>query len=172
MSTILEELQARCDDAKKRFDDANRAFQQVQQNLVSTQQNYNIWAQAVQAEIRDEQSRQAAAAEKQMPLPTTQPEAPRLLLDAQIVSDDNSDSLNKTDIVRELLHRHPDGMTAIQIWQEVGSQFKHRPYLYSVLKRLRDRDEVTMRRKKYCLKLAAKVEEAKRNAITAMEAVQ
>jgi hypothetical protein len=47
----------------------------------------------------------------------------------------------------------------------VGAQFNHRPYLYSVLKRLRDRQEIVKRRNKYCLTVIPKSEEAKEQHI-------
>jgi hypothetical protein len=65
---------------------------------------------------------------------------------------DSQEPVNQTEAVRELLRRHPGGMTPSDIWREVSGQFKYRAYLYSVLKRLRDREEVVMRRKKYALK--------------------
>ena len=43
-------------------------------------------------------------------------------------------------------------MTPSDLWKQVKAQFTHRPYLYSALKRLKDRDEVTVRRGKYLLK--------------------
>jgi len=72
---------------------------------------------------------------------------------------DTSEVLNKTDIVRSLLKQHPTGMSAVDIWKAVGAQFNHRPYLYSVLKRLRDRQEIVKRRNKYCLTVIPKSEE-------------
>lgn len=163
MATILEELQTRTDESKKRFDEATKTFQVAQQALAMAQHTFNVWNNALQAEMREEQLRQATADEKQLPLPTGKPNEPpaQLLEVTPIESNDISESMNKTNVVRELLHKHPAGMTAIDIWRQVGSTFKHRPYLYSVLKRLRDRDEVSMRRGKYYLKLATKVDETR-----------
>ena len=170
MPKILEELQTRAAEAKKKLDEATVAFQAAQATQNQALQNYNVWSLALQIETREEQQRQAAATEKQLPLPntsTTGKEAPVIVTsgpdDECFVVDavDQLESLNKTDIVRNLLRQHPDGMAATEIWKQVHSQFQHRPYLYSILKRLRDRDEVTKRRGKYFLKLASKVEEVK-----------
>lgn len=159
MVTILEELQARTDESKKRFDEATKAYQIAQQTLAQAQHTFNVWNMALQAETREEQLRQTAAAEKQLPLPDPSPES--ALVTGNVSSEETGETVNKTDTVRDLLYKHPAGMTAIDIWRQVGETFKHRPYLYSVLKRLRDRDEVTIRRGKYYLKLATKVEELK-----------
>jgi hypothetical protein len=158
MTKIVEELQARVAESKQRLDEVTKAFQTAQQIFQQAQQDHNIWSLALQAELRDEQRRTAAREENQLPLPTVKVDI--LAEPVPGPSVDNSETLNKTDIVRDLLRRHPAGMTAIEIWKEVNAEFKHRPYLYSVLKRLRDRDEVTMRRNRYSLKLAPKVEEA------------
>jgi hypothetical protein len=72
---------------------------------------------------------------------------------------------NKTDVVRNLLKQHPAGMSAVDIWKEVGEQFTHRPYLYSILKRLRDRQEIVKRRTRYFLTVIPKAEEAKEQAV-------
>jgi hypothetical protein len=165
MAKILEELQARAVEAKKILDGATQAFQAAQQALQTAQQNFNVWTLAVQAETREEHLRLAAATENQLPLPTAKPQTASISVappqSQPSESSDSGESLNKTDTVRDLLRQHPNGMSAIEIWKEVSADFKHRPYLYSVLKRLRDRDEVIMRRKKYCLKFAPKVEEGK-----------
>lgn len=163
MTKILEELKTRVAESKQRLDEANKTWQAAQSNFTQATQDHNTWTMALQAEIRDEQRRSAAATEKQMPLRTSDAEA---FVDvAATISDqplmDSTETLNKTDTVRALLRRHPAGMTALEIWSEVSSQFKHRPYLYSVLKRLMDRDEVLKRRMKYCLRVATKIEDVK-----------
>jgi hypothetical protein len=163
MSKILEELQVRVTDSKSRLDTATKLFQQAQVVFQQAQQDHNVWSAAFLAEQRDEQRRDAAATAKQLPLPTehVQPKPPTWA--EENVSDlaaEPTEGFNKTDTVRALLRRHPTGMTAVDIWNEVSDDFKHRPYLYSVLKRLRDREEIVKRRNKYCLKLTPKTEEA------------
>jgi hypothetical protein len=168
MAKILEELQARVREARKRLDEANATLATSQQAQVNANHNFNVWSMAALAEAREEKLRDTEANEKQLPLPAANPETLETFSDiadlAEALADQSVNSaevINKTDAVRELLRRHPAGMTAVDIWNEVSEDFKHRPYLYSVLKRLRDRDEVVMRRKKYYLKLANKIEEVK-----------
>src|SRR5260370_23413105 len=169
MSKIIEELQNRVTEAKKRLDEATARFQGYQQVFQIAQQDHNVWTLALQAEMRDEQRRAALAAETQLSLPNTKPEAVAVVHNAPPTSTEvaeaSDDSASKTDLVRDLLRHHPTGMTAIDIWKEVSTQFKHRPYLYSVLKRLRDRNEIMMRRnKKYCLRIIP-IEEVKEQPI-------
>jgi hypothetical protein len=162
MSKILEELQVRVADSKSRLDVATKSFQVAQAAFQQAQQDHNVWNAALMAEQRDEQRRAAAAIEKQLPLPTSQVEPKPFTWEHDVpdLADERADHFNKTDAVRDLLRRHPAGMTAVDIWNEVSDDFKHRPYLYSVLKRLRDREEIVKRRNKYCLKLTPKTEGA------------
>ncbi|MGA2967079.1 MAG: hypothetical protein ABSD64_12770 [Terriglobales bacterium] len=167
MNKIMEDLEARVAASKQRLDEATKTFQTAQQAYQVAQQDHNVWSLALQAEVRDEQRRDAAATEKQseLPLSTAKPSPPSSIVAPIEQSVDSPESLNKTDAVRNLLRQHSTGMSAVDIWKEVGAQFKHRPYLYSVLKRLRDRDEVIMRRNKYFLKFIPKTEEAKEQPV-------
>jgi hypothetical protein len=170
MTRILEELQSRVADSKVRLDAATKTFQSAQTAFQQAQQDHSIWTSAWQAEVREVQRQAAIAIEKQLPLPTAQstpnsePEIEDFVDDVIDAIEDSSGSTNKTDTVRDLLRRHPAGMSAVDIWAEVRSDFKHRPYLYSVLKRLRDREEIIKRRGKYCLKLIPKAEEAQEHS--------
>ncbi len=129
MTKILDELQARVAEAQKRLTEANAALAAAQQAQVQANHNFNVWNMAAVVEMRDEQQRQAAAEAKQMPLPTgdsaSAPDS-EAFVDAVPLMEE---ALNKTDTVRDLLRRHPAGMTATEIWREVSGQFKHRPYL-------------------------------------------
>lgn len=169
MVKILDEIRARLAEAQKRLAEATVKFQAAQAALQGAQHNHNVWHMALQVEQRDESILQAKAIEKQLPLPTTtqkaDPIAAPIAADAAEHPADNSEATNKTDVVRNLLRQHPAGMSAVEIWKEVGAQFNHRPYLYSVLKRLRDRDEIVKRRTKYCLVVIPKAEEAKEQPI-------
>jgi len=62
----------------------------------------------------------------------------------------NGAEVNKTEIVRDVLRRNPTGITPAQIWMVVRDRVD-RPYVYSVLKRLKDNRQVTERRGKYYL---------------------
>lgn len=173
MSMILEELQVRVADSKVRLDAASKTFQVAQLAFQQAQQDHSVWNAALLAEQRDEQRRAAAAIENQLPLPTSgenknqveREPLPWERDDIPDLADERADHFNKTDAVRDLLRLHPAGMTAVDIWNEVRDEFKHRPYLYSVLKRLRDREEIVKRRNKYCLKSTPRTEEVREQAV-------
>jgi hypothetical protein len=176
MAKIIEEIQARLAEAQKRLTETTQTFQVAQQAQQAAQHNFNVWNMAMQIEQRDEQLRQAKATEKQLSLPTVIPRAePTPTAVASIAAPvattiseqpaDTSEAINKTNVVRDLLRQHPTGMSAVDIWKQVGAQFNHRPYLYSVLKRLRDRAEIVKRRNKYCLTAISKVGEVKEQSV-------
>ena len=164
MTKIVDELQARVAESKERLDKADKEFKVATATFQMAQQDHNVWTLALQAEVRDEQRKTAVATERQMPLPSiAKPEAVATAVPEQ--APDSSEILNKTDIVRDLLKHHPNGMSAVDIWKQVRTQFHHRPYLYSVLKRLRDRQEIVKRRSRYCLTVVPKMEGVKEQSL-------
>lgn len=172
MATILEEIQTRLAEAQKKLSEANAAFAAAQQAQVQANHNFNVWNMALVVEQRDEKMRQDKASEQQLPLPTAvKGETNSMVVPpvaASIIPEhptDNLETFNKTDTVRNLLRQHPTGLSAVDIWKEVREDFKHRPYLYSVLKRLRDREEIVKRRSKYYLLAAPKTEEVKEQTV-------
>ena len=58
----------------------------------------------------------------------------------------------KTELIRELLRQHPQGMTATEIWTELRDRLRHRAYLYNVLKRLEKNEGLSCRRDKYAFR--------------------
>lgn len=176
MPTILEEIKVRLTEAQKQLTEATQALTAAQQKHQIAQHNFNIWNAAIQIETREEQARQTAAQENQEklplannhPTPSATAQTSTAINNGHTVSTDTSDEQegpNKTDIVRNLLRQHPTGMTAIDLWKSVSSEFKHRPYLYSVLKRLRDKNEISKRRNKYYLTAIVKTEEEKEHQV-------
>jgi hypothetical protein len=177
MANILDEIKTRLAEAQKQLVEATQTLSVAQQKHQAAQHNFNIWNAALQIEQREEQLRQAATAEKQpdLPIPNLPTVAVRIstpngvavfnglpaTLAPQQESADEQDVPSKTDIVRNLLREHPAGMSAVDLWKTVGSRFGHRPYLYSILKRLRDRGEIQKRRNKYTLAATPKSEEEK-----------
>jgi hypothetical protein len=61
----------------------------------------------------------------------------------------NNSEGSQTQAVRDLLRQHPAGMTPVEIWEQVGAKISSRAYLYSVLKRLREKGDAKERRGKY-----------------------
>lgn len=150
---LIEELSLRVADAREKVAETSQHLQQAQQAAMNAQQQYNIWNGALQTILKEQAAASAVANEKQLPLPGTPSEATA----ATSSTGDNEqphteESPNKTEIIRELVRQHPMGISASEIWRQTGGQLKHRAYLYNVLKRLRDRDEITLRRNKYAIK--------------------
>jgi len=111
---------------------------------------------------------QQAAQANQTLLPITQPQAPTTSATKQpsAAPESAASDVNKTELVRELLAQHPEGMTPGEVWTVLKNQIP-RAYVYSILKRLKDADEVIYqrRRKKYSLRVAPKPEEGSKNQV-------
>lgn len=165
MTLVLEELKGRLEAAQKRLATAQQRFQAAQVELQAAQGDCNVWGAAVLIETREDAARAAAANENQLPMPLSvqhpQPQqkspivpisASGSYLELQPECPTSPDTTNKTDLVRDLLRQHASGMTPADLWESAKGQISSRAYLYAILKRLRDRDEVTQRRKKYVLK--------------------
>lgn len=72
---------------------------------------------------------------------------------------------NKTDMIRELLRQYPGGIAPTELWKQVKTRMTHRAYLYSILKRLKDKGEVMVKRGKYIAKIMPKPEEEKEQTV-------
>jgi hypothetical protein len=179
MSTVLDGLKERLEGAKVRLSAAQQRHQASQLELNAATAEHNVWNAAYTIELREDEKRTAAAQENQMSLPEVQ----RIeLIRVQSIdtnriqsidtnpheqSDGGEAPVNKTDLVRDALRAHATGLTPADLWKALGKHFTSKAYLYSILKRLRDHDEVVLKRSgKYVLK--PKHVEAK----TEMEVVQ
>jgi hypothetical protein len=168
MRSILEELQTRVAEAEKRVNEAGSQLQAADKAYSAAVNEMNVWRSALEEETR----RQQAAKQGQgvfvgmERLVAEAPNPKQLSIEASAVVDPSTTFLiqpdgtisiqsggtNKTELIRAILRQNPAGLTPPQIWGLVSAHFKHRPYLYSVLKRLKDHDEVITRRNKYLLR--------------------
>jgi hypothetical protein len=148
MSQFLEELKARLAEVLKRLQIAQQKSQIAQAELGAVTQEYNSLQYLASVE--------AARIQQSAGTPITVNVSSRI---AQPALPQASET-NKTETIRELLRQHPTGMMPTEIWKEVKGQMTHRAYLYSILKRLKDKDEVTVRRGKYFAKVLPKPEES------------
>jgi hypothetical protein len=154
MDSIIQQLHNRIADAEKRVNEAGAALHAADKVYNVAVSELNVWRSALDAETRVQQASQAVFAGMEELVP------PLVLQDADEISATNlnraiavqTGGTNKTELIRSLLRQNPAGLTPPQIWERVADQFKHRPYLYSVLKRLKDHDEVVTRRNKYMLR--------------------
>jgi multidrug efflux pump subunit AcrA (membrane-fusion protein) len=166
-TALLEELRNRHHDAQVRFQEAQKAFQaaqadhataqanlqKAQQAFAVAQQQFHGWGTAYAAVMAEEAERKQAAQQSQLQLPNAPDPsavaAPAVQPEPMQVGEQKS----KTDVIRDLLRRNPNGLTPTEIWSQVHEQFKYRAYLYSVLKRLTDREELRVSRGKYAIRI-------------------
>lgn len=176
MSNFLDTLKARLVDAQQRLQVAQQALQKATVEHQAVMQEYASWQNAVNVETRREQITAAvvAAPAPRVPAPPlavsppviVKGQLPGIVPTAPHVSPEsnpgNGSDVKQADVIREVLRQHPNGMTPVEVWQEARHHSISRPYVYSVLKRLKDRKQASERRGKYFL-LVVTPEEGKEN---------
>jgi hypothetical protein len=181
MSDFLEKLKSGMQEAQHKFAVAQQRFaaaqaesQACQQRLTVAQTEFQAAAQEFQAfqtlvnaQTRKEQVVSVpVSATISVRLPPAAPPAPAAAaapaLPASSTADqnaaapqstieDNKAGASQTQAIRDLLRQHPTGMTPGEIWKLLAAKMSNRAYLYSVLKRLRDKGDARERRGKYFL---------------------
>ncbi|MGB7845524.1 MAG: hypothetical protein WBL63_07905 [Candidatus Acidiferrum sp.] len=157
MNQFIETLKTRVEEAQRRLQVTTANFQAAQVEHQAAVQAYNSWNTAYQEELRKEQSGQGEGQN------TAVIPSPQTTLSVVVRNQTRTDRLevNKTEIVRDILRGHPGGMSASDLWRSVNTQIAHRPYLYSILKRLNDKGDVFKRRGKYFPRIGTKQDEGK-----------
>jgi hypothetical protein len=148
---FLENCKARLLEAQKRLQESQQELQAAQIKFQTANQEVASFQYMIAFETRKEQERSGFPMGPATPN-AAQPQSSRVT------------EINKTDLVRQTLQRHA-GMTSLELWTELKSQISSRNYLYSILKRLRDNDEVTVKRKKYSIKFSAKLNETREHQL-------
>jgi hypothetical protein len=165
----LEHIQARMEDSGKRLAIATQNLQRAQQEHQVATHEHSIWTGALQIEQRKIALAQAHAAQQQQlqaralnPGGVGTHSEPKVLQPVATPIEPNvgAQDINKTEAIREFLSKRSTGVTPAEIWETLKGQVD-RPYVYSILKRLKDRKQVTVRRGKYYLVIAPKSEEGK-----------
>lgn len=161
MSEWLEELKVRLSDAQKRLQVTQVEMGAVQSRFQSVATEVGSLQHLLNMETARLQSESAGGSEN-MPNPQGDAAPKSQSTEAAVLQFQET---NKTAAVREMIRQRPGGVTATDLWKQVKTQMKHRAYLYSILKRLRDKDEVMVRRGKYIAKIAPKTEENKEHQV-------
>jgi leucyl aminopeptidase len=158
MNQFLEDLKARMADAQKRLQAAAMALQTAQQQHQAVAQEFGSLQYLFQIETRKAQGNSPNAISQAIVTTTRHVQAPQ---------QDHQDhaEINKTKIVRQILQEHPNGMEPNDLWKAVSNQIAYRPYLYSILKRLRDKGDVFKKRGKYFPRITPKPEDGKEQAM-------
>jgi len=166
MQSILEQIKARIADAEKNVNEAGRQLHAADKAYNDAVSELHVWRSALAAETRALQEARASQTtfagmesfvSESASLPPCPPENANVIKKVDAAVSVQAGSTNKTELIRSLLRENPAGLTPPQIWEQVSEQFRHRPYLYSVLKRLKDQDEVVTRRNKYVLRQSQEV---------------
>jgi hypothetical protein len=149
---FLEECENNLNEAKKAFQDAQQKSVSAAQVFQAAQLELNIWTGAVNAvKTRLEKKRQEREQQKQKDGTPEKPSGAPLALQSVPEPASSVPEVNKTEMIRSVLRRHPSGMTPSELWNELNGQVS-RDYVYAVLKRLKDREQIAYKRKKYSLK--------------------
>ena len=150
MSSFIDTMKEYVENARAKLAAAEQAHRSAAAELQVAGNDFAIWNNAYTLALKEKEKWQAEARETQLPmeLPGTDV-APMESVNAP--NEPAQPEINKTEKVRETLGKHVSGITPKDLWIEVKDFNVSRPYLYSVLKRLRDSKEVAMRRGKYVL---------------------
>jgi hypothetical protein len=157
MSEFIDMLKERLDDAQKRLLETQSHLQQAQLKHQAVTQEFTSLQTLLGLEIARAQRLAQETAVRAHPVkvavPITATQAVPVALSGTIVTPE----INKTEIIREALRQHTNGITPAQVWLNVKDHVG-RNYVYSVLKRMKDKEEVRERRGKYYLQVGSQKE--------------
>lgn len=156
MVPFLETMREYVEKARRRLAAAEQAQKEAAAEWQAATSDFAIWNNAFTLAQKEREEWQAKARETQLPMNLPGIVAARDTPKSDVDADVEKlliPEVNKTEKVREILGAHITGITPAQLWVEVKDFQVSRPYLYSVLKRLRDSEEVSVRKGgKYVLK--------------------
>jgi len=138
MNEFLETLKSRMVEAQRRLQETTLKLQTAQAEHSAANAEALSWQKAVEVETKRTIAFDGAGREL-LPLRPIQ----------QVATEAEPTSNNQTAMIRQMLQQHATGMTPTEIWNAAKGQMKRRSYLYAVLQRLKDREQVTVRRGKY-----------------------
>jgi len=154
MNDFIEVLKTRHQDAQKRMQAAQQKLLVAQAEFQNTSQEFNSLNYVLAMEMQRTQQ-EAATAKATQETPSIGPPTQTLTEPTASATPSpiaNTPEITKTAMVRNVLRHSPNGITPDEIWKQLKAQMGDHAYIYSVLKRLKDRDEITKRRGKYYLK--------------------
>jgi hypothetical protein len=144
VNNLIDRLKEGLADAQKRQAEVQKRFVAMQSEFQTVTAEVNGYQKVLELETRKELERAAS-------IPFPEPSASDAI--------DSSDlKTSKTQLVKDTLAEHP-GLTPAQLWGALKNEVGRRNYVYSVLKRLKDRKQVVEKRGKYYLPATPKIEE-------------
>jgi hypothetical protein len=144
MSETIDRLKIGLAEAQARHAEITKRHQAVTAEWQASNAEVTGYMKVLEVEARRELEKAASVPPIEGPASKAEHEADR-------------DS-NKTQLVRDALALHP-GLTPAQVWGAVKTRITRRTYVYSVLKRLKDRKQIVERRGKYYLPEVPKMSE-------------
>jgi hypothetical protein len=144
MSQLIDHLKEGLAEAIKRHAEVTKRFQAAQAEWQAANAEVNGYQKVIELETRRELEKAAASPHMSEPATKQTEQAER--------------EVNKTQLVKEALAEHP-GLTPAQLWGALKDQMTRRNYVYSILKRLKDKKQVVEKRGKYYLPAIPKIEE-------------
>jgi hypothetical protein len=144
MSELIERLKIGLAEAQTRHAEVTKRHQAITAEWQLSNAEVNGYQKVLELETRRELQKAATAPQMEGPATRANQEAEQ--------------ESNKTQVVRDALALHP-GLTPAQVWGAVKNQISRRTYVYSVLKRLKDRKQIIERRGKYYLPEVPKMAE-------------
>ena len=168
MSEFIDMLKQRLDDAQKRLQETQNYLQQAQARHQAVAQEFT----SLQTLINLENARAQKAAQESaravvvpvkdpvfnLPVMTAFPVNATQAVAGAVSGANAAPEINKTQMIREVLRQHTNGISPAQVWLNVKDDVE-RNYVYSVLKRMKDKGEVKERRGKYYLQVVSSKEE-------------
>ncbi len=158
-------LRARLNDAQSRLAEKQAKLQVAQTEHQMAMQEVGSLQTLINLETTREQQR-IAAEQRSSPQGASRPNLPPPARNLPVapapqepagtqsiaVSGDQPQHTNKTTVVRDVLRKHTNGITPADVWRLAQNKVD-RPYVYSILKRMKDRGEVEERAGKYYLQV-------------------
>lgn len=156
MVNFLDMMKDYIEKARARVAAAEQAHRMAIAELQAANSDLVVWNNAYTLAVKEREKWKVDSRQTELPMemPKVEPAPEAANVNPEQEQPQTAQtSINKTAKVREILGEHATGITPGQLWIEVKDFQVSRPYLYSVLKRLRDNDEVAQRRGgKYVLK--------------------
>lgn len=152
MSQLIDRLKEGLAEVQKRQAEVGKRFSAMQLEWAAVNAELNGYNKVIELETKRELEKAATLPPIQGP-PTQ----------AEQRTDQDA---NQTQLVRDALASHPGGLTPAQVWGAVKGKVGRRNYVYSILKRLKDRKQVVEKRGKYSLPALPKIEEASEQPTT------
>lgn len=163
MSEYLERLKSDLADSQKRLTEVQQKMQSFQNVFQSAHADVQSYLRIIDAVTRREAEAEQQANNSgpgiQTGLEVVSAIASVVVAAGKVLErpEAKPEDINKTDLIRDAIRQHP-GASPADLWDSVKEQVS-RAYLYSVLKRLKENEEVIVRRKKYYFKAVSKPEE-------------